>query len=283
MTALDLVKKFMEKAGVTHNGDLTADIPDEVVTALDNKLLTVAAAINNHPDVKKVYFAQAYNGMDAEIKGLFNEFGLSDEIRAEIEAAGGSVKKAAALARKLKEMGEKAQPADAAKAKELADKITELNSKLATEIAKQKQLETEYNTKLQQVKIKTKLSGMLAGYKTKFDDLDAEARSAAIEALINKSLQDSDADFTFDEKEALTLKKKDGTNLFGENHTLITPQAFLDKSLSKILKVTDPNAGKATPAATVPGAQQSQPNTALKEAVAASLTSYTEGTKAVAV
>jgi hypothetical protein len=63
--ATDLLKKLMTKAGITYDGDLTVEIPDDIATSLDNQLLTIAAATNNHPDVKKVYFAQAYNGLDA--------------------------------------------------------------------------------------------------------------------------------------------------------------------------------------------------------------------------
>lgn len=275
VSAADLVKKLMAKANVVFDGDLAA-IPDDIASSLDNSLLTVAAATNNHPDVKKVYFAQAYNGLDAELKALATEYGLTEEVMAEIEKAGGSTKKAVAMARKLKELGEKAAPVDKTEAAKHLDTINELNTKLAAEIAKQTQLKTDFDKQLQGIKIQTKLATMLNGHKTVYDELPTEAKEAAINALLNKALQDSDADFTFDDKGNLSLVKKDGTNLFGENHTLVTPQAFIDKTLSKILKVTPAATNGSTitpPAATVPGAQN-QPNTALKEALAESLKSY---------
>lgn len=280
VSAIDLVKKLMAKAGVKYEGELTADIPDEVATALDNQLLTIAAATNNHPDVKKVYFAQAYNGLDAEINNLYTEFGLSDDVKAEIERAGGSTKKAAAIARKLHELASKADPKDKTEAAKHLATINELNTKLAAEIKKQTDLEANYNKQLQGIKIKTKLQGMIAPIKTVYDEIP-EAKEPAIQALIDKALQDSDAEFVFDEKENLILRKKDGTNLFGENHTQITPQTFIDKTLSKILKVTNAAANNSinnNPAQPVNGAQNPK-NAALDAAIAESLAAYNASNK----
>lgn len=176
MKTAEFVKKMLTKAGVTHEGEIMDEIPDEVATAADNALLTIAAATNNHPDVKKVYFAQAYNGLDAEIKGLITEYGLSDEVKAEIEAAGGSTKKAVTLVRKIKELNDKAAPADKDAAKKLNDQITELNGKLAAEIKKQTDLKTDFDNQLKGIKIQTKVSGMLGAYKTVYDDLPPEAK-----------------------------------------------------------------------------------------------------------
>jgi len=103
------------------------------------------------------------------------------------------------------------------------------------------------------------------------------AKEAATNALLNKALQDSNAEFTFDENGNLSLIKKDGTNLFGENHTLVTPQAFIDKSFSKILKVTEAQKPNTQPAA-VTGGQNSK-NNALDAALEESLNNYQAGTK----
>lgn len=280
-TANDLVKKLMAKAGVSYDGDL-AVIPDDIASSVDNSLLTIAAATNNHPDVKKVYFAQAYNGLDAELKAMYADFGLSEDVIREIEAAGGSTKKAVALVKKIKELGDKSATPDKEAATKHAALVAELNGKLAAEIQKQTNLKTEYDNQLQQIKIKTKLGSIINGYKTMFDELDPQAKEAAVDAILTKSLQDSDAEFKFDEKGSLSLTKKDGTNLFGDNHTLVTPQNFIDKSLSKILKVTDPKPGN-TLATPVPGQRQDQPNPNIAAAVADSLKSYKEALNGQAV
>jgi hypothetical protein len=278
VSATDLLKKLMAKAGITYDGDFSTDIPDEVATNLDNQLLTIAAATNNHPAVKKVYFAQAFNGLDAELNDLITEFGLTDDIKAEIEKAGGSTKRAVALTRKIKELAEKGSPVDKEAAAKHVATIKELNDKLAAEIKKQTELQTTYDNQLKKIKVDTKLAGMLSTHKTVYDELPAEAKEAAINALLTKALQDSDADFTFDEKGNLALIKKDGTNLFGDNHTLVTPQSFIDKTLSKILKVTTPGTPGSninTPAP-VPGGQNS-PNPALQAALSESLEAYKAG------
>lgn len=278
IAANDLLKKLMVKAGITYDGDLAA-IPDDVASSVDNSLLTIAAATNNHPDVKKVYFAQAYNGLDAELKSMYTEFGLAEDVVREIEAAGGSTKKAVALVKKIKELGDKSATPDKEAATKHAAAITELNNKLAAEIKKQTDLEAKFNNDLKGIKVKQKLDSMVGSLKTVYDDLDPVAKEAAITAILNKNLQDSDADFTFDEKGNLSLIKKDGTNLFGDNHTLVTPQSFIDKSLSKILKVTTPGNGKNPPAPPLPGSGQDSKNAVLDAALAESLQSFQQGTK----
>jgi hypothetical protein len=293
VSAIDLVKKLMAKAGVTHAGDLTNDIPDEVATALDNQLLTIAAATNNHPDVKKVYFSQAYNGLDTEMGRLMDELNLPENIREEIQQAGvpdgksgtPTTKRIVALVKKIKEISEKSVPADAAKAKEMQTTIAELHAKVKAEIDKQGNLQKEYDDKIRKIEVRTKIEKELSKYKTVYDDLDPVAKDAAIHALLNKSLQDIDADFTFDKNGNLSLVKKDGDSVFGDNHTLVTPQSFMDKALSKILKVTDPSKGNNPPAAPLPGnSNTSQPNTALKAALADNLQAYEAAAKsAIAV
>lgn len=279
VTAIDLVKKLMAKAGVTHDGELTADIPDDIADKLDNSLLTIAAATNNHPDVKKVYFAQAYDGLDAERKGIQTELALPEDVVREIESAGGSTKKMVALVKKIKELGDKAAPVDT---KKHADAIAELNGKLAEEIRKQTELKTSFDNQLQKIKVQTKLGTLLSGHKTVFDDLDPTAKQAAIDAIITKNLTDSDAYFTFDEKGNLSLMKKDGTNVFGDNHTLVTPQSFIDKSLSKILKVTG-KPGDTPPAPPLPGERRNEGNPNLKAAIAEAQQDWDTASKAVAV
>lgn len=282
MTATDLVKKLLTKAGITHEGDL-AEVPDEIATSLDNNLLTIAAATNNHPQVKKVYFAQAYNGLDAEIENLATEFGLDDTALTELKGEQSSTKRAVALARKIKEIESKKATADTGKADTLKNQVADLHAKLKEEQDKQKELKTTYEKQIKGIHIQSKLNSMLSGYKTMFDDMDADAKNAAINALISKNLQDSDAEFTFDEKGSLSLIKKDGTNLFGDNHTQLTPQSFIDKSLSKILKVseTSPATNGNIQTTRVPAAQNSTVNPTLAASIAESKRNYEQSNKQV--
>lgn len=63
------------------------NVPEELTTGIDNGLLSIEAAKNNHPDIKKKYFADAYDGMDKQLIALvasdtFDQADL-DEIKAE--------------------------------------------------------------------------------------------------------------------------------------------------------------------------------------------------------
>lgn len=281
VTASDLVKKLLTKAGVAYDGDLTAEIPDEIATSLDNQLLTIAAATNNHPQVKKVYFAQAYNGLDAEIENAMTEFALDDDTKAEIKGEQSSTKKAVALARKIKELESKKVGADQGKTNTLQAQINDLHTEIANEKKKQADLKKTYEDKIKGIHIQSKLSSLLSGYKTIYDDLPAEAKEAAVNALISKALQDSDAEFTFDEKGSLSLIKKDGTNLFGDNHTQLTPNSFIDKtfSSSKILKVseTTPASNGNIQSISVPAGTKTG-NPALTQALTQSRQNYEKAT-----
>lgn len=292
MTAVDLLKKLFEKAGIAPESELTNDISDELATRLDNSLLTISAATNNHPLVKRHYVGQAWKGLESQITTLMDEYDLPEEARAEIESLGlgengekiGSTpKKINALVKKIKELSAKAEPADSGKAAQLNQQIIDLRKTLADELKSKDQIKNDFEKQLKQIKIQTALESMLGGYKTVYDEIP-DAKGPAIQAIINKALQDSDADFTFDEKGQLSLLKKDGSSLFGDNHTLINPKLFLDKSLSKILKVSSATQTgqqiQTTPALSVNGTgQQTAINTSLKNALAESLQDYEAGSK----
>ena len=50
------------------------EAPAELVESMSKGLLSIEAAKNNHPDIKKKYFADAYDGMDKQIMALVSEF-----------------------------------------------------------------------------------------------------------------------------------------------------------------------------------------------------------------
>lgn len=276
----DILAGLLKKAGITFEGEVNGELPDDIATQLDNSLLTVEAAKSNHPEVVRKYKAEFYNGLDAEMESLFNEFAIDEATRSELKSEKSSTKRMVLLTRKIKELSAKKEDApDAGKAAKLQQEINDLHAKLKAEQDNVGKIKGEYDNKLKQIQIQTKLSGILSKYKTMFDDLEPDAKDAAINALLTKSLQDSEAEFTFDEKGSLSLIRKDGTNLFGDNHTPLTPQSFIDKSLSKILKVTDTS--KPGGSNTNSGAP-SVPNTTnptLNNAIAESLKTYETASK----
>lgn len=280
----EFIKSLIQKAGVTYEGEIGDELPDELATELDNSLLTLEAATNNHPKVRKIYFAQAYNGLDKELKELYKEFGLDQETTSEIEYEKSSTQRAIKLIRKIKELSEKKdETPDAGKAAKLANEIAELHRQLKTEQENVSTIKKEYDKKIKDIHVQSKLDFILNGYKTVYDDLPLDAKHAAVNSLLSKALQDSDAEFTFDEKGNLSIVKKDGSNLFGDNHTQLNPQSFIDKTLSKILKVNETPASNGNTAIQSTSAQQGQHlsgNPALKAAISESLRNYETASKA---
>ena len=68
-----------------------------------------------------------------------------------------------------------------------------------------------------------------------------------MDALINKSLQDKNAELKADENGNLIIVGKDGTNIFGSNNVQLTPQSFFDQTFAPILKVSGPPKPAPTP------------------------------------
>ncbi len=61
-------------------------VTDELVSAIDKGLLNIEAAKNNHPDIKKKYFADAYDGVDKFLLGLVDDETFTPEDAAEIKS-----------------------------------------------------------------------------------------------------------------------------------------------------------------------------------------------------
>lgn len=253
-TAAEFLKELAIKAGVKIDDEkfkplLAApelagiQIPDELVTGIDNGLLSLQAARNNHPDIKNHYYASAYDGLDKEINKFIEDHQLPDDVKAEILAERSSTKRAVLLASKIKALEEKKATSGKGEKETLQTQINDLNAQLRAEKDKETGIRAEYEKKLKDKDMSYALRNLLGGYKTIYDDLDGEVKDITLKAIINKSLISDNAEFTVDDSAQLILRKKDGSNFFGDDNRLLTPQSYLDKIMSrdKILKVTDQN------------------------------------------
>lgn len=253
-TAAEFLKELAIKAGVKIDDEaiqplLAApelagiNIPDALITGIDNGLLSLDAAKNNHSAIKGHYFSQAYDGLDKEIARFIDDHKLPDDIKAEILAEKSSTKKAVLLATKIKSLEEQKANSGKGEKDTLQQQINDLNAQLRAEKDKEANIRAEYEGKLKDVKMGHTLGSLLSGYKTIYDELDGEVKDITLKAIINKSLNADAAEFTVDESGQLILRKKDGSNFFGEDNRLLTPKSYLDKIMSrdKILKVTDQN------------------------------------------
>lgn len=223
----------------------TLTVDDALAALIDNGLLNIEAAKNNHPDIKRKYFADAYDGMDKQLLSLvaadtFDQADL-DEIKAEKSTS----KKQELIITKLKAAKSQASGAD-------KDAIN-AQLKAAHESARLAKLEVDsvtssYENKIKDIEKKAAIKAVFGNYKTIYDDLPANVKLATMEAIINQGLQDKNAELKTDEHGNLLLLSKDGSsNVFGANHVQLTPSSFLDQTFAPILKQSGPPKPVATP------------------------------------
>jgi len=212
-------------------------VPDTLATAIDSGLLSIEAAKNNHPDIKKKYFADAYDGIDKQLLKLIENDTFDAADFEEIKAEKSTSKKAELIVSKLKAL----KKADkGANAEEWNKKIADANE--AARLAKEEvaKVTATYEGKIKGIYKNAALNVKFGTYKTIYDELDPTIKLATMESLINKALQDKNAELQSDEVGNLKLVGKDGSNVFGDNHVQLTPQSFFDKTFAPILKVSGP-------------------------------------------
>lgn len=239
----DVFNAFAIKAGIKPDNEhlkglLAApglaqiQVPDELVTQMDAGLLNIETAKNGHPDIKRKYFADAYDGVDAVIHGLQVDADVLDIIKAEKSTS----KKIQLLVDKLKA----SRPDDKTEGAALKTKIAELQDQLRVLAEEKTALTQQTEQRIKDMQLDMHLEGVLGGYKTVYDDLPGDVRKITLKTLLNKNLQDSNAVLTLGENGSLVIVNKDGSKVFGSDHREITPNSFLDKTFASILKVTTP-------------------------------------------
>jgi molybdenum-dependent DNA-binding transcriptional regulator ModE len=229
------------------NSELTKiTLHSDVVKAFDENLLSVTQAQDNHPLIGTKYKAEALNPIDKKLETLAEELGFDDATKQELAGIRNSYKKLEVFTAKFNELKENAVK-EAAKGKgdqtsaALQKQVDELLQKMQAEKKSSEEAIQRIQGERKGDKIKFNLRSMLNNSKTIYDNLDPAIKAAAIEAILNKGLQDKEADFDFDEKDEFIVKKKDGTNLVGANHSKYTPQTLIDEILAqnKVLVVAN--------------------------------------------
>lgn len=224
----DAIKNFL-----MHGEFLKIDVPDDIVTSLDSKLISITDAKNNHPDIKPHYTKQSLLTVDKTIEKMLEELGFEDADKAEILSEGSTYKRVPALIHKVRELEARKSLSGKDDKVAIQKQIDELHANLRAEKERADKSEVEFKNRLRQYKIENKTQSLYNGYKTIYDELDPEIRAMNIQNLLNKNLQDSNSEITFDDNENLVLRKKDGTNFYGDNNQQVNPQQYLDLLLSK--------------------------------------------------
>lgn len=279
----EVLKSLAIKAGAKEDNEnlvneLSAPIfqsttlSDDLIATIDNGLLSIESAKNNHPDIKKHYTSLALNGLDTELNNLMSELGVGDDVKAVILNERSSYKRASLLAKKLVELESKKKNTDDKGEKTtLQNEINELRGKLRLESEKAEGLKAEYDGKIKDMHKQVQLEKMLAEYKTVYDELPLDARNTTLTSLISKTLQEKNAELKLDDNGQLTLVRKDGANVFGDDNRPWNPKVLVDHTLSqyKVLKVTDPKPANPNPGNNNPpvvqGTNGSDPNAPRKD------------------
>lgn len=244
----ELINTIAQKAGIQADDPklksllaspelATVQVDETIVTAIDNGLLSIDAAKNNHPDIKKKYFADAYDGIDKQLMKLIESDTLDQADIDEIAAERSTSKKQELIISKLKTAAKSAKGIDK---DAINAQLAAANEAARLAKAEVQTVKSEYEGKISTIQKNAALKAIFSNYKTIYDDLPTAAKNAAFEALVSTALQDKNAELKTDQHGNLVLTGKDGTNIFGANNVQLTTSSFLDQTFAPILKQSGP-------------------------------------------
>lgn len=225
-------------------------VPDELVTGIDNNVVSIEQAKNNHPDIKPHYTSMALTAVDAELDKILDEQGVPDNLKLVVKNERNTYKRLPLLVKKLEEAkAAKADTTNKTEKQSLQAEIDRLNGEIRTYKDQMETAKKDYDGQIANFRKEMLIDEHLAGYKTVFDEtLPKEAKRAALRTLVNKTLQEKNADLVLDDDGRLKLVGKSGANVFGDDNRPWDVQKLFDTTLSqnKILKVTDQKPPKDT-------------------------------------
>lgn len=218
------------------------DIPEEVQKGIDNSLISLTDAKNNHPEIKNYYQKQSLDGVDKVLNDLLAEYELEETDKQEVLNTRSTYQRVPLLTKKIADLVAKKNAADPKDKKAIQQEIDNLHLAVKAEKEGRAADKKNFENEMLSYKIKARIDSALSAFKTIHDDLDPDVKSTVINTLLQKELQDNQAKFAFDDQGNFTLIKNDGTNYYGENHQQITPVKFIEQTLAKTkqLKVSSP-------------------------------------------
>jgi hypothetical protein len=219
------------------------EVPDDIHKGIDNSLISLTDAKNNHPEIKNYYQKQSLDGVDKVLNDALSEYEFDEESRNEITGVRSTYQRVPALIKKLAELTAKKAGSGNNKDKAAIQKeIDDLHKAVATEKNSRVEDKKAFDNQMLTFKTNTKKTQLFSGIKTIHDELDPEIRFNILDSQIQKELQDNQAKFAFDDQGNFTLNKNDGTNYYGENHQQISPVKFIEQTLAKNkqIKISSP-------------------------------------------
>ena len=181
--------------------------------------------------------------MDKEIDRFIEDHKIPDDVKEKLKSEKSSTKRAVMLPLMVRELEEKKATSGKGEKDTLQAEINRLNGELRQTKESISGLTDTHNKEKAQIRKDYALGTLLGGYKTIYDNLPSDVKLITLNALINKSLSADSAELIVDEHNNLSIKKKDGSNFFGENNLQYNPSTYLDKIFSrdKVLVVNDQN------------------------------------------
>jgi len=246
-----LIQHLATKAGIAaddanlinilSNAELTkVTIHSDLVKGIDENLLSVAVAGDNHPVIGAKYKAQVLSTIDKKLENIIGGLEVDDAEKQRLRDIRSTYERQDAVLKLLQESktatGEEGKQAAALRKQvtELAQKLQDSEGKVTAEIER---LNKERKTE----KINTSVSSLYGKRKTIYDDLDSEIKVASLDAVISKALQEKGAMWDHDENGKLVLVKSDGTKFLSPGHVEYTPDTFIDEIMGtkKLLVVNN--------------------------------------------
>jgi hypothetical protein len=223
-------------------------LPDEIFSGMDSGLLNMDTA-KNHPEVKRHYYALAFDGLDKTMISQAEEERFDPTVIESLKKIQSTPERLKALNKALKE--HEAKKSNTGKVDKQAWEAEKAAFQEELRLAKEEapRIKSEYEGKLREKDMMYAKRGVLSRLKTIDDDLDPEVKTAMHDAIINSGLRKLKAKLDVDPSGNLLLVGEDGGIVYDDTHRPINANTFIEKAFadSKRLKVTEP---AATPAAT---------------------------------
>lgn len=278
-----LLTTFAKKSGIDVTTDENKtyfetipdqDIPDAIATGMDNALISITDAKNNHQDISNHYRAQTLSSVDSSLASLMDEYQVSDAVRAEIQNERSTFKKGPLLIKKLIELEKENHKKNGSSTSQHAQEIDRLQALLNASTQKAAAMETAHQNQLRSIQVRTKMNSLLgrSAVPTIYDNLDDELRFMSLETVINKQLQEDAAKLDLDNSGNLVILKNDGATFYSENHQTVTPKAYVEQTITrnKITATKKPEGNGTTTSQQQPAGASAGGNTNQNAAGAAS-------------
>lgn len=246
----DILNTLFTKAGIdTDNPSVVAllqnevifkaDIEDTVAEQMQSNLHTVESARAKLTNEIK---ALTYAGVDAELNTAMAEMELSEDLKASILAERSTPKRAALLAKKIKETeSAKSQSNNKGEKAELQNEINQLK-------ALHSQTQNDYKAQIDALKsqheneaIDWQLTSSLSTYNYALGDIAPELKIQTAKTALANAMSAEGVKVVKENNQLKLVTAKDGTDYFSKQNTKVDLKAFVEQTLAqnKLLAVSN--------------------------------------------